>query len=157
MTERSGGNGNGSRRRPPPAGMGEACGLWARTSDRTGATYFTGKLGFGLRVLILENTDRQAENEPTHLLFIGPNESGAGGNSGASRPASSSRGGYSQNQGHQSQQARRGGGDAGSDFYAPLDRRGSGRRGAPGAADRSGDGGAPADRGGNDFFDDPLP
>jgi hypothetical protein len=47
-----------------------ATGLWAKTS-KNGRRYLTGRLG-GLRVLILENHDRdKGEDAPTHLLMLG--------------------------------------------------------------------------------------
>src|SRR5918911_2922286 len=49
--------------------------LWARTSAKTGGTYYVGRMG-GCRVLILENRDRQGEDEPTHWLMLGDAEAG---------------------------------------------------------------------------------
>jgi hypothetical protein len=49
--------------------------LWARTSARTGGTYYVGRMG-GVRVLILENRERQGEDEPSHFLFLGDAEVG---------------------------------------------------------------------------------
>ena len=44
--------------------------LWAKTSAR-GNRYLVGRLG-GVKVVILENRDRQDENDPTHTLFFAP-------------------------------------------------------------------------------------
>jgi hypothetical protein len=44
--------------------------LWAKTSAR-GNRYLVGRLG-GVKVMILENRDRQDENDPTHTLFFAP-------------------------------------------------------------------------------------
>ena len=44
--------------------------LWAKTSAQ-GKRYLVGRLG-GVKVLILENRDRQDENDPTHTLFFAP-------------------------------------------------------------------------------------
>jgi hypothetical protein len=49
--------------------------LWAKTSAKTGGTYYVGRMG-GCRVLVLENRDRQGEDEPTHWLMIGDAEAG---------------------------------------------------------------------------------
>ena len=48
--------------------MLKAAGLWKRTSQR-GADYFAGRLG-GVKIVILENRDRKAENDPTHWLWF---------------------------------------------------------------------------------------
>src|SRR5690349_5693922 len=48
--------------------MLKAAGLWAKTSN-SGKRYLTGRLG-GVKVLILENRDRQGDNDPTHNLFF---------------------------------------------------------------------------------------
>jgi hypothetical protein len=45
-----------------------ACSLWQKESGK-GRTYFVGRLG-GVKILILENADRQGENDPTHNLFF---------------------------------------------------------------------------------------
>ena len=47
----------------------KAAKLWAKVSQRTGATYLTGRWG-GCRVLVFENLER-AEAEPSHFLFLG--------------------------------------------------------------------------------------
>jgi hypothetical protein len=44
--------------------------LWAKVSQRTGATYLTGRWG-GCRVLVFENLERTSEAEPSHFLFLG--------------------------------------------------------------------------------------
>src|SRR5262250_565925 len=46
----------------------KAAGLWEHVSSK-GNRYFVGRLG-GVKVLILENRDRQADNEPSHHLFF---------------------------------------------------------------------------------------
>jgi len=46
--------------------MLKPAGLWKRKSQK-GADYFAGRLG-GVKILILENRDRQVENDPTHWL-----------------------------------------------------------------------------------------
>jgi hypothetical protein len=46
-----------------------AAGLWRKTS-KNGRDYYVGALG-GVKVLILENTDRdRGENDPTHYLLL---------------------------------------------------------------------------------------
>lgn len=50
----------------PP--MLKAAGLWKRTSAK-GTDYFAGRLG-GVKIVILENRDRQAEGDPTHWLYF---------------------------------------------------------------------------------------
>lgn len=42
--------------------------LWEKTSAR-GNKYMTGRLG-GVRVLVMENRDRQSDDDPTHLLMV---------------------------------------------------------------------------------------
>ena len=48
----------------------KAAKLWAKVSQRTGATYLTGRWG-GCRVLVFENLERASEAEPSHFLFLG--------------------------------------------------------------------------------------
>jgi hypothetical protein len=48
--------------------MLKATGLWAKSSVK-GGQYLTGRLG-GLKVLILENRDRQTDDDPSHHLFV---------------------------------------------------------------------------------------
>jgi hypothetical protein len=48
--------------------MLKATGLWAKSSVK-GGQYLTGRLG-GLKVLILENRDRQSDDDPSHHLFV---------------------------------------------------------------------------------------
>jgi hypothetical protein len=50
------------------APMLKATGLWEKTSA-AGNTYLTGRLG-GVKVLILENRDRNGDSEPSHHLFF---------------------------------------------------------------------------------------
>ena len=54
----------------------KAAKLWAKVSAQTGATYLTGRLG-GCRVLVMENRDRQGEQDPTHWLMLGDAEMAA--------------------------------------------------------------------------------
>ena len=63
----------------------KAARLWAKTSQKTGRTYYVGRWG-GCRVLILENDRREGEdaNTNTHWLLLGkaedrPREGLAGG------------------------------------------------------------------------------
>jgi hypothetical protein len=64
--------------------------LWAKTSTKTGATYYVGRMG-GCRVLVMENTKRDGDGEPTHWLMLGDAEQGekfvAQPRAEASRPA----------------------------------------------------------------------
>jgi hypothetical protein len=55
------------------ATMLKAAGLWRKTSAK-GNDYWVGRLG-GVKILILENRDRDAENEPSHHLFFVDGES----------------------------------------------------------------------------------
>ena len=48
--------------------MLRAAPLWAKTSVN-GGQYLTGRLG-GVKVLILENRDRQSDDDPSHSLFF---------------------------------------------------------------------------------------
>ena len=48
--------------------MLKATGLWRRTSAK-GNEYFVGRLG-GVKVLVLENQDKQSDADPTHCLFF---------------------------------------------------------------------------------------
>ena len=48
--------------------MLKAAGLWSKTSAK-GGQYLTGRLG-GMKVLILENRDRQSDDDPSHQLFF---------------------------------------------------------------------------------------
>jgi hypothetical protein len=48
--------------------MLKAAGLWAKTSGK-GGQYLTGRLG-GVKVLIMENRDRQSDDDPSHNLFF---------------------------------------------------------------------------------------
>ena len=48
--------------------MLKAAGLWAKSSVK-GGQYLTGRLG-GLKVVILENRDRQSDDDPSHHLFV---------------------------------------------------------------------------------------
>ena len=47
----------------------KAAGLWERTSAK-GNRYLLGRLN-GLKVLILQNREREGEGDPTHFLFFG--------------------------------------------------------------------------------------
>jgi hypothetical protein len=48
--------------------MLKAAGLWTKTSVK-GSQYFTGRLG-GVKMLILENRDRQSNDAPSHHLIL---------------------------------------------------------------------------------------
>jgi hypothetical protein len=48
--------------------MLKAAGLWAKSSVK-GGQYLTGRLG-GMKVLVLENRDRQSDADPSHNLFF---------------------------------------------------------------------------------------
>src|SRR3954462_9318241 len=48
--------------------MLKAAGLWAKTSVK-GGQYLTGRLG-GVKVLVMENRDRQTDDDPSHHLFF---------------------------------------------------------------------------------------
>ena len=48
--------------------MMKATGLWAKSSVK-GGQYLTGRLG-GVKMLILENRDRQSDDDPSHHLFF---------------------------------------------------------------------------------------
>jgi hypothetical protein len=51
-----------------PSPMLKAAPLWSKTSVK-GGWYLTGRLG-GVKVLILENRDRQTDDDPSHHLFF---------------------------------------------------------------------------------------
>ena len=53
---------------PKPSPMLKAAGLWAKSSVK-GGQYLTGRLG-GLKVLVMENRDRQSDDDPSHTLFF---------------------------------------------------------------------------------------
>src|SRR3954462_155098 len=48
--------------------MLKAAGLWAKTSVK-GGWYLTGRLS-GVKVLVMENRDRQSDDDPSHHLFF---------------------------------------------------------------------------------------
>jgi hypothetical protein len=48
--------------------MMKVTGLWAKTSVK-GGQYLTGRLG-GVKVLVMENRDRQSDDDPSHHLFF---------------------------------------------------------------------------------------
>jgi hypothetical protein len=48
--------------------MLKAAGLWAKTSVK-GGQYLTGRLG-GVKVLVMENRDRQGDDDPSHILYF---------------------------------------------------------------------------------------
>src|SRR4051794_34361037 len=48
--------------------MLKAAGLWAKSSVK-GGQYLTGRLG-GVKVLVMENRDRQSDDDPSHHLFF---------------------------------------------------------------------------------------
>jgi hypothetical protein len=51
-----------------PSPLIKAAGLWAKSSVK-GSQYLTGRLG-GVKVLILENRDRQSDDDPSHILYF---------------------------------------------------------------------------------------
>src|SRR5688500_13222753 len=53
---------------PKNSPMLKATGLWAKSSVK-GGQYLTGRLG-GLKVLVMENRDRQTDDDPSHHLFV---------------------------------------------------------------------------------------
>jgi hypothetical protein len=60
-------SGNASNSQKPPPLL-KAAGLWAKSSVK-GGQYLTGRLG-GVKVLILENRERQSDDDPSHHLFF---------------------------------------------------------------------------------------
>src|SRR3954451_6196460 len=48
--------------------MLKAAGLWQKTSVK-GGQYLTGRLG-GVKVLVMENRDRQSDDDPSHILYF---------------------------------------------------------------------------------------
>jgi hypothetical protein len=52
----------------PKTPMLKAAGLWAKSSVK-GGQYLTGRLG-GVKVLVMENRDRQSDDDPSHILFF---------------------------------------------------------------------------------------
>ena len=48
--------------------MLKATGLWAKSSVK-GGQYLTGRWG-SLRVLVMENRDRQGDDDPSHILYV---------------------------------------------------------------------------------------
>lgn len=44
-------------------------GLWTN-KDKDGNTFLTGKLNPGVRILIFKNKYREAENHPTHIMYL---------------------------------------------------------------------------------------
>jgi hypothetical protein len=48
--------------------MLKAAGLWAKTSVK-GGQYLSGRWG-GLRILVMENRDRQGDDDPSHILYV---------------------------------------------------------------------------------------
>jgi hypothetical protein len=52
----------------PKSPLLKAAGLWAKSSVK-GGQYLTGRLG-AMKVLILENRDRQGDDDPSHHLFF---------------------------------------------------------------------------------------
>jgi hypothetical protein len=53
---------------PKSSPLLKAAGLWAKTSVK-GGQYLTGRLG-GVKVLVMENRDRQSDDDPSHHLFF---------------------------------------------------------------------------------------
>jgi hypothetical protein len=101
--------------------MLKAAGLWAKSSVK-GGQYLTGRLG-GVKVLILENRDRQNDDDPSHHLFFveapdrrqGAGERPQERSGGAGTPQTSQRPPQPQRSGFQ------GHGQRVSDHQAPLD------------------------------------
>jgi hypothetical protein len=52
----------------PKSPLLKAAGLWAKSSVK-GGQYLTGRLG-AMKMLILENRDRQGDGDPSHHLFF---------------------------------------------------------------------------------------
>jgi hypothetical protein len=59
---------NNASNAPKPSPLIKAAGLWAKSSVK-GGQYLTGRLG-GVKVLILENRDRQSDDDPSHILYF---------------------------------------------------------------------------------------
>jgi hypothetical protein len=59
---------NGHANNAPKSSLLKAAGLWAKSSVKDGQ-FLTGRLG-GMKVLILENRDRQKDDDPSHYLFF---------------------------------------------------------------------------------------
>jgi hypothetical protein len=53
---------------PKPSPLLKAAPLWQKSSAK-GGQYLTGRLG-GVKVLILENRERQTDDDPSHHLFF---------------------------------------------------------------------------------------
>lgn len=53
---------------PNRSPMFKAASLWEHTSSK-GSWYLTGRLG-GVKVLVFENRARQADDDPSHLLYF---------------------------------------------------------------------------------------
>jgi hypothetical protein len=60
-------NGNAGNA-PKPSPLLKAAKLWAKSSVK-GGQYLTGRLG-GVKILVLENRDRKADDDPSHHLFF---------------------------------------------------------------------------------------
>jgi hypothetical protein len=62
---------------PKPSPLLKAASLWAKSSVK-GGQYLTGRLS-GMKVLILENRDRQTDDDPSHILYFAeaPSRQGA--------------------------------------------------------------------------------
>jgi hypothetical protein len=112
---------------PKPSPMLKAAGLWAKSSVK-GGQYLTGRLG-GVKVLILENRDRQSDDDPSHHLFFAEapdRRQGAGerplersdGQRGAGTPRTP------QNASSERPRTAYGHGHRGPDHQAPLHRDG---------------------------------
>jgi hypothetical protein len=102
--------------------MLKATGLWAKSSVK-GGQYLTGRLG-GVKVLILENRDRQGNDDPSHhLFFVEAPDRRQGGQERAQERGDGQRGQQATRQGLS--QAQRGGSQGHGqrpDWQAPLDR-----------------------------------
>jgi hypothetical protein len=72
--------------------MLKAAGLWAKSSVK-GGQYLTGRLG-GVKVLVLENRNRQGDDDPSHHLFFveaAPRQGGQERGDGAQLPLTGQR------------------------------------------------------------------
>jgi hypothetical protein len=100
--------------------MLKATSLWSKTSAK-GGQYLTGRLG-GVKVLVMENRDRQSDDDPSHTLFFAEapdRRQGAGerpqersGGAGATNPPRTSQTQRSEFPGHRNRVP---------DHQAPLD------------------------------------
>jgi hypothetical protein len=99
--------------------MLKAAGLWAKSSVK-GGQYLTGRLG-GVKVLVMENRDRQSDDDPSHTLFFV--EAGDRRQDGQQRPQERSGGAGTPQTSQRPSQPHRSGfqGQRVPDHQAPLD------------------------------------